>query len=213
MRKKHGTVRTAVRPFGSVNRDRFGQFGRFGLFQPLNNVVQPFLFFFPPIRRRSETLSQNHSQPHFETLSQSSSTLTRLYLSQKSLSILTLSSLNHSLVVASLPRATALSQLNLSPSRRRTVAAQSLRHSLVAASLPRRHRSAAQIAAPSSPSQLNPGILFMVLPIPKIQSCSKHFFSSFFWSFFFLGMNFQKFLCVAMSFAYLGCYFVYGSNL
>ena len=26
-------------------------------------------------------------------------------------------------------------------------------------------------------------------------------------------MNFQKFLCVAMSFAYLGCYFVNGSNL
>ena len=31
MRKKHGTVRTAVRPSGSVNRDRFG---RFWLFQP-----------------------------------------------------------------------------------------------------------------------------------------------------------------------------------
>ena len=29
MRKKHGTVRTAVRPSGSVNRDRFGRFGRF----------------------------------------------------------------------------------------------------------------------------------------------------------------------------------------
>ena len=42
MRKKHGTVWTAVRPFGSVNRDRFG---RFGLFQPLNDVVQ-LLFFF-----------------------------------------------------------------------------------------------------------------------------------------------------------------------
>ena len=53
----------------------------------------------------------------------------------------------------------------------------------------------------------------MVLPIPKIQSCSKHFFSFFFWNFFFLGMTFQKILCVAMSFAYLGCYFVYGSNL
>ena len=26
MRKKHGTVRTAVRPSGSVNRDRFGRF-------------------------------------------------------------------------------------------------------------------------------------------------------------------------------------------
>ena len=42
MRKKHGTVWTAVRPSGSVNRDRFG---RFGLFQPLNDVVQ-LLFFF-----------------------------------------------------------------------------------------------------------------------------------------------------------------------
>ena len=53
MRKKHGTVRTAVRPSGSVNRDRFGWFG---LFQPLNDVVQLlFFFFFPPKRRRSET--------------------------------------------------------------------------------------------------------------------------------------------------------------
>ena len=43
MRKKHGTVRTAVRPSGSVNRDRFG---RFELFQPLNDVVQLLFFFF-----------------------------------------------------------------------------------------------------------------------------------------------------------------------
>ena len=82
MRKKHGTIRTAVRPFGSVNRDRFG---RFGLFQPLNDVVQLLFFFplngivlkrlqqifFPPIRRLS-ALSQNHSS---ETLSHFSITL------------------------------------------------------------------------------------------------------------------------------------------
>ena len=46
MPKKHGTVRPAVRPSGSVNRDRFGQFG---LFQSLNDVVHfsfSFLFSF-----------------------------------------------------------------------------------------------------------------------------------------------------------------------
>ena len=53
----------------------------------------------------------------------------------------------------------------------------------------------------------------MVLPIPKVQTCSKHFFSFLFLDFFFLGINFGKFLCVAMSFAYLGCYFVHASNL
>ena len=54
MPKKHGTVRTAVRPSGSVNRDWFG---RFGLFQSLNDVVHfsLFFFFFFPKRRRSET--------------------------------------------------------------------------------------------------------------------------------------------------------------
>ena len=46
MPKKHGTVRPAVRPSGSVNRDRFGRFGRFGLFQSLNDVVHFFFFFF-----------------------------------------------------------------------------------------------------------------------------------------------------------------------
>ena len=52
MPKKHGTVRPAVRPSGSVNRDRFG---RFGLFQSLNDVVHfSFSFFFFPKRRRSE---------------------------------------------------------------------------------------------------------------------------------------------------------------
>ena len=55
MPKKHGTVRPAVRPSGSVNRDRFGRFGRFGLFQSLNDVVHFFFFFFFPKRRRSET--------------------------------------------------------------------------------------------------------------------------------------------------------------
>ena len=43
MPKKHGTVRPAVRPSGSVNRDRFG---RFGLFQSLNDVVHFSFFFF-----------------------------------------------------------------------------------------------------------------------------------------------------------------------
>ena len=52
MPKKHGTVRPAVRPSGSVNRDRFG---RFGLFQSLNDVVHFSFFFFFPKRRRSET--------------------------------------------------------------------------------------------------------------------------------------------------------------
>ena len=46
MPKKHGTVRPAVRPSGSVNRDRFGRFGRFGLFQSLNDVVQLLFFSF-----------------------------------------------------------------------------------------------------------------------------------------------------------------------
>ena len=46
MPKKHGTVRPAVRPSGSMNRDRFGRFGRFGLFQSLNDVVHFFFFFF-----------------------------------------------------------------------------------------------------------------------------------------------------------------------
>ena len=55
MPKKHGTVRPAVRPSGSVNRDRFGRFGRFGLFQSLNDVVHFSFFFFFPKRRRSET--------------------------------------------------------------------------------------------------------------------------------------------------------------
>ena len=162
MRKKHGTVWTAVRPSGSVNRDRFG---RFGLFQPLNDVVQllfflfpkrhrsemaPAYFFSPPIRRRS-ALSQNHSS---ETLSHFS-TLTRLCLSQKSLSN------PHTLKSQSLPRAVALSQLSLSPSCRRTsrlslfvtlsshFAAQPLSRVAVAAQprlqLPRRRRSSAQV--------------------------------------------------------------------
>ena len=164
MRKKHGTVRTAIRPSGSVNRDRFGWFG---LFQPLNDVVQllfffffplngvvlkrlQHIFFFPPIRRRS-ALSQNHSS---ETLSHFS-TLTRLCLSQKSLSN------PHTLKSQSLPRAVALSQLSLSPSCRRTsqlslfvtlsshFAAQPLSRVAVAAQprsqLPRRRRSSAQV--------------------------------------------------------------------
>ena len=153
MRKKHGTVRTAIRPSGSVNRDRFGWFG---LFQPLNDVVQllfffffplngvvlkrlQHIFFFPPIRRRS-ALSQNHSS---ETLSHFSITLNP----------------HLSLPLSKITLKSSHSQVSISPSRRRTIAAQplsltlshfaaqSLRHSLVAlrssASLPRRRRSAA----------------------------------------------------------------------
>ena len=137
MRKKHGTVRTAVRPSGSVNRDRFGWFG---LFQPLNDVVQllfffffplngvvlkrlQHIFFFPPIRRRS-ALSQNHSS---ETLSHFSITLNP----------------HLSLPLSKITLKSSHSQVSISPSRRRTIAAQSLRHSLVAASLSRRRRSVA----------------------------------------------------------------------
>ena len=151
MRKKHGTVRTAVRPSGSVNRDRFG---RFGLFQPLNDVVQllfffslngvvlkwlQHIFFFPPIRRRS-ALSQNHFS---ETLSHFSITLNP----------------HSSLPLSKITLKSSHSQVSISPSRCRTVAAQplslapshfvaqSLCHSLVAlrssASLPRRRHSTA----------------------------------------------------------------------
>ena len=52
MPKKHGTVRTAVRPSGYVNHDWFG------LFQSLNDVVHFslfFTFFFFPKQRHSET--------------------------------------------------------------------------------------------------------------------------------------------------------------
>ena len=62
----------------------------------------------------------------------------------------------------------SLLPLSLASSRYRSSASlplSSLPHSLVAASLPHRRRSTTQIAAPSSPSQLSPGILFMVLTI------------------------------------------------
>ena len=46
MRKKHGTVRTAVRPSGSVNRERFGRFKRAALFCLKTAPFRPFFFFF-----------------------------------------------------------------------------------------------------------------------------------------------------------------------
>ena len=135
MRKKHGTIRTAVRPFGSVNRDRFG---RFGLFQPLNDVVQ-LLFFFPPKRRRSETAPADFFPPYtasfcplskslfwnpFSFLNHSQPSLVFASLKNHS-QILTLSSLNLSLAPshyrssASLPHAVALrSSVSSSLSRR-----------------------------------------------------------------------------------------------
>ena len=136
MRKKHGTVRTAVRPSGSVNRDRFGWFG---LFQPLNDVVQ-LLFFFSPKRRRSETapayiffpsytasfcpLSKSLFWNPFSFLNHSQPSLVFASLKNHS-QILTLSSLNLSLAPshyrssASLPHAVALrSSVSSSLSRR-----------------------------------------------------------------------------------------------
>ena len=123
MRKKHGTVRTAVRPSGSVNRDRFG------LFQPLNDVVQLlFFFFFFPIRHRSKTAPAYFFPPYtasfcplskslfwnpFSFLNHSQPSLVFASLKNHS-QILTLSSLNLSLAPshyrssASLPHAVAL---------------------------------------------------------------------------------------------------------
>ena len=156
MRKKHGTV-----------RDRFR---RFGLFQPLNDIVQLFFFFFSlngvvlkwlqhiffslngvvlkwlqhifffPPIRRRSALSQNHFS---ETLSHFSITLNP----------------HSSLPLSKITLKSSHSQVSISPSRCRTVAAQplslapshfvaqSLCHSLVAlrssASLPRRRHSTA----------------------------------------------------------------------
>ena len=149
MRKKHGTIRTAVRPSGSMNRDRFGWFR---LFQPLNDVVQ-LLLFFSPIQRHSEMAPAYFFPPLYGVvlpflkitllkpflISQSLSTLTRLCLSQKSLSN------PHILKSQSLPRTVALSQLSLFvtlsllPLSRVAVAAQPRLQ------LPRRRRSSAQV--------------------------------------------------------------------
>ena len=135
MRKKHGTVRTAVRPSGSVNRDRFG------LFQPLNDVVQLLLLFFffslygvvlkrlqhiffPPYTASFCPLSKslfwnpfsflNHSQPSLVSTSlknhsQSSHSQVSITLSLLPLSLAP----PHYRSLTSLPRAVALSQLSL----------------------------------------------------------------------------------------------------
>ena len=206
MRKKHGTVRTAFRPSGSVNRDRFGWFG---LFQPLNDVVQllffffffplngvvlkrlQHIFFFPPIRRRS-ALSQNHSS---ETLSHFSITLNP-HLSLP-LSKITLKS-SHSQVSIS-PRAVALSQLSLSPSRCRTsqlslfvtlsshFVAQPLSRVAVAAQprsqLPRRRHTSAQV-------------FYLWYYQYQRFRVAVNTFSLFFWNFFFFGYDLSEiFVC------------------
>ena len=158
MRKKHGTIRTAVRPFGSVNRDRFG---RFGLFQPLNDVVQ-LLFFFPPKRRRSETAPADFFSPLYGVvlpslkitllkpflISQSLSTLTRLCLSQKSLSN------PHTLKSQSLPCTVAAQPLSLAPSHCRSLVSSSLSRCCL---------------SPTSPSQrsLDRSSLVAVTPQPR----------------------------------------------
>ena len=55
MRKKHGPVRTVVRPFGSVNRDQFKRLPCFSLKTALFHLFFPP----PPIRRHLEhTLKQ-----------------------------------------------------------------------------------------------------------------------------------------------------------
>ena len=161
-------------------------------FSPLYSVVLPSLKI-----TLSLTLKPflNHSQP----------SLVSAFLKNHSQS-------SHSQVSITL----SLLPLSLAPSHCRSSTSLpllSLRHSLVATSLPRRRRSAAQIAAPSSPSQLSPGILFMVLPIPKIQSCSKHF-SLFFLEFFFFGYELSEiFVCgYAICLSRLLFLFVYGSN-
>ena len=138
-------------------------------FPPLYGVIPPF--FFNPLSKITLSLTLKPSINHSQS--------TCLCLSKKSLSILTLSSLNHSLVSASLPRRRRtvaaqprfLPQSLLSqslfpslPSHFRSSAqissslSQSLNHYLVSASLPRQHRSSLSHAClclfPSSPSQL-----------------------------------------------------------
>ena len=160
MRKKHGTVRTAVRPSGSVNRDRFTRFGRFPNFSlffffffPLNGVVlnSSNVFFFTllygvvlPLSKslfwNGETLISHFSSPILVSASLKSSSETLLYSS------LPLSNPH--------TRAVAPSQLILSPSRRRTVVAQSLSRRtshFVAQSLSR--RTSQLSLSPASPSQ------------------------------------------------------------
>ena len=118
MRKKHGTVRTAVRPSGSVNRDRFTRFGRFPNFSLF------FFFFFLTLSQKSLLASLwNPLSITLNPHSLKSQSLSRLCLSLVTVALSQLSpdfflnphSLNHSL-----------------PRRRRTVAAQprSLPHSL-----------------------------------------------------------------------------------
>ena len=126
------------------------------LFQPLNDVVQPFfsplygVVLKPSLKiTLSLTLKPflNHPQPSLVSASlknHSQSSHSQVSITLSLLPLFLMPSCCHS--SASLPLS-------------------SLRHSLIAAFLPRRRRSAAQIAAPLSPSQLSPGILFMVLTI------------------------------------------------
>ena len=108
MWKKHGPVWTAVRPSGSMNRDRFTRFKRLPCFVLKQHHS---ISFFPPIRRRLEhTLNPKTkiNWDHSETLASLSQSLSHLCLSPSSPSQLnpdlfltlsiTLSSLPFSLV-------------------------------------------------------------------------------------------------------------------
>ena len=150
MRKKHGSVRTAIRPSvlwtvtGSDGSDGFDSFS-------LKRRRPDSFFFFPPKRHRSETaptfffpllygvvlpLSKSlFWNPHFSFLNHS----------QPSLVSASLKSSHSQVSISPLRRRTVATQpLSLAPSH---FAAQSLRHSLVAlrssASLPRRRRNVA----------------------------------------------------------------------
>ena len=137
MRKKHGTVRTAIRPsvlWTVTGSDGFDSFS-------LKRRRPDSFFFFSPKRRRSETAPTFFFPLLYGVV---------LPLSKSLFWNPLFSFLNHSqpsLVSASLK--SSHSQVSISPSRRRTshFAAQPLRHSLVAlrssASLPRRCRSVA----------------------------------------------------------------------
>ena len=167
MRKKHGTVRTAVRPSGSVNRDRFTRFGRFPNFSlffffPLYGVVPPFFFFFNPLSKITLSLtlkpSLNHSQSSL--VSASLKNHSQSSLSQVSITLSSLPLPRHRRTVAAQPRFLPQSSLSqsLSPSspshccssaQISSSLSQSLNHSLVFTSLPRCRRSSTQIAAHS----------------------------------------------------------------
>ena len=168
MPKKHGTVRPAVRPSGSVNRDRFGRFGRFGLFQSLNDVVHFFFFFFPK-RRRSDTapaffvLSLLYGVVLcFVPLSKSLkpflislvSALSQSLWNGVPLSKITLKSSHSQILAPSHFTAPSSPSHFTAPLRRRTSQlprAVALRSSLVSS----------HFAATSSPSQLSPGMIML----------------------------------------------------